>query len=107
LTLCSVAAALMVIALAVDRAISAVLPPDSEHLAAARQTIDQRLARALTDCETLITIAGAPAEADFRQQFGSAVARVHGLVGEVVPLAEPTRSSMLIRVWRAFRSQRS
>jgi hypothetical protein len=93
--------------LAVQRATSAVLSPDSERLVAARHTIDQRLTRALADCETLIAIAGAPDAADFPQKFGPAVSRLYRMVGEVMPTEGHRRSSMLIRVWRAFRSRRS
>jgi hypothetical protein len=93
--------------LAVDRATSAVLSPGSERLVAARHTVDQRLTRAVADCETLVEIAGAPAADDFRPQFGPAVSRVHSMIGELLPTEGRRRSSMLIRVLRAFRSRRS
>jgi hypothetical protein len=93
--------------LVIARAATVVLSPDDRLLAGARHTVDQRLTRALIDCETLVTIAGAPEAADFRQKFGPAVARVHGMIDEVMPTGGHGRSSMLIRVWRAFRSRRS
>jgi hypothetical protein len=93
--------------LAVARATTVVLSSDKERLAGARHTVDQRLTHALIDCETLVTIAGAPDAADFREKFGPAVARVHGMVGEVMPTNHQRPPSMLIRVLRAFRSRRS
>jgi hypothetical protein len=89
--------------LAVERATSAALSPDSERLAAAQHTIDQRLAHAVTDCETLVKIAGTPDAADFRQQFESTVARLHDMIGEVTTTDGDRRSSMFTRVWRALR----